>query len=247
MTRDLVLELERVVGADLGAEPVLERGDDAAAVGVVLGVGAGDDEHVERQPQHVAADLDVALLHHVEHRTWMRSARSGSSLMATMPRCAARDQAVVDGLRVAEACGPRPPSSGRRRRSGRPTLVSGVASFSAYRSSAVPPGDRQVVAELGGAAARLGRDRVVRVLAELGSRRSPASTRRAGRPGCAAAGSCPGRARRAARRRARRAGRAPAAGARCRRSRGCPATGRGPRPARPAGFRGFPALTPRSR
>ena len=32
------------------------------------------------------------------------------------------------------------------------TLVSGVASFSAYRSLAVPPADRQVVAELGGAA-----------------------------------------------------------------------------------------------
>ena len=66
--RDLVLELGRVVGADLGAEPVLERRDDAAAVGVVLGVGAGHDEGVQRQPQHVAADLDVALLHHVEHR-----------------------------------------------------------------------------------------------------------------------------------------------------------------------------------
>ena len=44
---DLVLESHGVVRADLGTEPVFERGDDAAAVGVVLGVGARDDEHVE--------------------------------------------------------------------------------------------------------------------------------------------------------------------------------------------------------
>src|SRR5262249_21297305 len=34
--RELVVERERVVGADLGAEPVLQRRDDPAAVGVVL-------------------------------------------------------------------------------------------------------------------------------------------------------------------------------------------------------------------
>ena len=52
--------------ADLRAEAVLERRDDAPAVGVVLGVGAGHHEEVERQPDLVAADLDVALLHDVE-------------------------------------------------------------------------------------------------------------------------------------------------------------------------------------
>ena len=36
------------------------------AVGVVLGVGRGDEQHVERQADLVAADLDVALLEHVE-------------------------------------------------------------------------------------------------------------------------------------------------------------------------------------
>ena len=65
---DLVLEQVGVVGADLGAEAVLERSDDPAAVGVVLGVRAGHQQHVERQPQVVAADLDVALLQHVEQR-----------------------------------------------------------------------------------------------------------------------------------------------------------------------------------
>ena len=63
--RDLLHHLARVVGADLGAEAVLERRDDAAAVGVVLGVGAGDDVEVERQadgegrPVVRTGDVDV--------------------------------------------------------------------------------------------------------------------------------------------------------------------------------------------
>lgn len=63
---DLVADLGRVVRADLGTEAVLERRDDAAAVRVVLRVGRRDEQDVERQAQRVAADLDVALLEHVE-------------------------------------------------------------------------------------------------------------------------------------------------------------------------------------
>ena len=40
--RHLGLDVERVVGADLGAEAVLQRRDDPAAVRVVLGVGRGE-------------------------------------------------------------------------------------------------------------------------------------------------------------------------------------------------------------
>ena len=98
----LVLELDRVVGADLGAEPVLERRDDPAAVGVVLGVGAGHHQHVERQPQHVAADLDVALLHHVEHRDLDPLGQVGQLVDRDDAAVGARDQPEVDGLRVAE-------------------------------------------------------------------------------------------------------------------------------------------------
>ena len=99
---DLLLDLARVVGADLGAEAVLERGDDAAAVGVVLGVGARHDEDVERQPQDVAADLDVALLHHVEHRDLDALGEVGQLVDRHDAAVAARDQAEVDGLRVTE-------------------------------------------------------------------------------------------------------------------------------------------------
>ena len=63
---DLVGALLGIVGANLRAESVLERSDDPAPVGVVLGVGRGDQHHVERQPDGEAPDLDVPLLEHVE-------------------------------------------------------------------------------------------------------------------------------------------------------------------------------------
>ena len=166
--RDLVLELGRVVGADLGAEPVLERGDDPAAVGVVLGVGAGDDEHVERQPQHVAADLDVALLHHVEHRDLDPLGEVGQLVDRDDAAVAARDQAEVDGLGVAERA-----ALGDLHRVDVADQVGdagvGGGQLLGVPLVAVPPGDRQVVAELGGAALRRVGDRLVGVLAELGA------------------------------------------------------------------------------
>ena len=55
-----------VVRADLGADAVLERRDDLAARGVVLGIGREDHQHVEGKPHRVAFDLDVALLEDVE-------------------------------------------------------------------------------------------------------------------------------------------------------------------------------------
>src|SRR6185295_3290838 len=64
--RHLVVERPRIVGPDLRPEPVLERGDDPAARGVVLRVGGGDHVQVERQPDDETADLDVALLEDVE-------------------------------------------------------------------------------------------------------------------------------------------------------------------------------------
>src|SRR2546429_9749408 len=54
-----------VVRANFGANPVFERGDNFATRGVILGIGGEDDEHVERQPQRVALNLEVAVLHDV--------------------------------------------------------------------------------------------------------------------------------------------------------------------------------------
>ena len=96
------LDLGRVVRADLGAETVLERRDDAAAVGVVLGVGRRDEQQVERQPQRVAADLDVALLEHVEERDLDALGEVGQLVEAEDAAVGARDEAVVHRLGVAE-------------------------------------------------------------------------------------------------------------------------------------------------
>ncbi len=65
---DAFFDVLGVVGADLGADAVFERGDDLAAGGVVLGVGGEDDGYVEREADGVALNLHVALLHDVEER-----------------------------------------------------------------------------------------------------------------------------------------------------------------------------------
>ena len=155
---DLLVDLARVVGADLGTEAVLERGDDPAAVGVVLGVGAGDDEHVEGEPQDVAADLDVALLHDVEHRDLDALGEVGELVDRHDAAVAAGDEPEVDRLGVAQAAAlgdlhrvDVADEVGDARVRGRELL--GVALLAA------PPHDGQVVAQLGSPADGRRRDR----------------------------------------------------------------------------------------
>ena len=165
---DLVVELDRVVRADLGAEPVLERGDDATAVGVVLRVRARDDQGVQRQPQHVAADLDVALLHHVEHRDLDPLGEVGQLVDGDDSPVRTRDQPEVDGLRVTEAA-----SLGDLHRVHVTDQVGhagvGGGQLLGVPLVAVPPLDAEVVALLERAALRLVRDRLVGVLPQLGA------------------------------------------------------------------------------
>ena len=166
--RDLAGDLERVVRADLGPEPVLERGDDPPAVRVVLGVRAGHEHDVQRQAQRVAAHLDVALLHDVEQRDLDALGEVGQLVDRHDAAVRARHEAVVDGLGVAQAAAlgdldgvdvaDEVGDGGVR---GGQLL--GVA------LGAVPPGDRQVVALVGDAATARGRDRLAGVLADLGA------------------------------------------------------------------------------
>ena len=100
--RHLVLEGPRVVGPDLRAEAVLERRDDPAAGGVVLRVGAGDHEQVERQPDDEAADLDVALLEDVEQADLDPLGEVGQLVDGHDAAIRARDQAVVEGQLVGQ-------------------------------------------------------------------------------------------------------------------------------------------------
>src|SRR5439155_1955238 len=57
----LFADAQRIVRSYLRAEAILERRDDAAARRVVLGVRAGDDEQIEREPYAISPDLDVLL------------------------------------------------------------------------------------------------------------------------------------------------------------------------------------------
>ena len=88
--------------AHLGAEAVLERRDDPAAVGVVLRVGAGHHEQVERQPQLVAAHLDVPLLQHVEQRDLDALGQVGQLVHREDAAVGAGHEAVVHRFRVAQ-------------------------------------------------------------------------------------------------------------------------------------------------
>ena len=100
--RGLELGVERVVGADLRAEAVLERRDDAAAVGVVLGVGRRHQHDVERQADLVAADLHVALLEHVEQADLDALGEVGELVDGEDAAVGAGHEPVVDGELVGE-------------------------------------------------------------------------------------------------------------------------------------------------
>ena len=63
---DFVVDGVRIVGADLRPVAILQRRDDAAAIGVVLWIRGGDQEDVQRHAHLVAANLHVAFFEDVE-------------------------------------------------------------------------------------------------------------------------------------------------------------------------------------
>ena len=243
MTAHFVVEFDRVVRADFGAEAVLQRGDDPAAVGVVLRVGGGHHQDVQRQPEHVAADLDVAFLHDVEHGDLDPLGEVREFVDGHDAAVGARNQAVVDGLRVAQAAALGHPhgvdvadqvrDGGVRRRELFHIAFRAVAPGHAQP---VPLGKRQ------GAGVRGEGFVGVFVQFRVLDHRRPLVQQ----PGQGAqqAGLALARARRAAPCHARRSGPARAAAARSGRSRRCRATDRGPPRARQGGCHGFPGAGP---
>ena len=156
---DLGVDLERVVRADLGAEAVLQRRDDAAAVGVVLGVGRREQHDVERQADLVAADLDVALLEHVEQADLDALGEVGQLVDGEDAAVGARHQAVVQRELVGEVA-----ALGDLDRVDLADEVGdggvGGGQLLAVAVVAVDPLDRRVVALLGDQVAGVARDRV---------------------------------------------------------------------------------------
>jgi hypothetical protein len=88
------------VSADLHVEAILERGDDAAAAGVVLGVGGGHHHDVDRQAHLVALDLQVALLHQVEQSHLHFLGEIGQLVDGEDAAMGTRHQTEVDGFLV---------------------------------------------------------------------------------------------------------------------------------------------------
>src|SRR4051794_4609158 len=98
-------KLAEVVGTQLCAEAVLQRGDDAATIGVVLRVCRGNQKDVQRQPQRVATYLDIALLEDIEQSNLNAFSQVRQLVETEHAVVGARHQPVVHRLRIAE----RPP------------------------------------------------------------------------------------------------------------------------------------------
>ena len=94
-----------VVRSDLGADAILERRDDLAARGVVLGIGGEEHHHVERQPHRVALDLDVAFLQDVEQADLDLAGQVGQFVDREDAAIGARQQAEVH-RQLAASCSP---------------------------------------------------------------------------------------------------------------------------------------------
>ena len=157
------------MGADLGAEPVLERRDDPAPVGVVLRVRAGHEQQVERQPERVAADADVALFQHVQQRDLDPLGEVGQLVQGEDAAVGPRHQAEVNGLRVAEGA-----ALGHLDRVDVADQVADAGvrggELLAVPVVAVPPADRQVVAHLRGEPTAPRAGRLVGMVVDLAAR-----------------------------------------------------------------------------
>src|SRR5581483_9503163 len=89
-------------GADLRADPIFERSDDLAARGVILRVGTKDESDIEREPDRVALNLDVAFLHDVEEANLDFAGEIGKFIDCKNPAIRSWQKSVVHGQLAAE-------------------------------------------------------------------------------------------------------------------------------------------------
>lgn len=93
---------EWVVRADDGTDAVFEGGDDAAAVGVIFGVGGEDQAEVEGETDGEAADLDVAFFEDVEETDLDFGGEVGEFVHAEDAAVRAGNEAEVHDVFVGE-------------------------------------------------------------------------------------------------------------------------------------------------
>jgi hypothetical protein len=166
---DLVAKGVGVVGADLRPEPVFQRGDDPAAMRVVLRVGRGDQQEVERETDLIAPDLDVALLQDVEQGHLDPFGQVGQLVDGHDAPVGAGDQPVVDGQLVGEIAAFRDPD---RIDVADQVGHAGVGRGELLRVPAISrqPGHQRVIALLGEQRTAPGTNRPVRVVVHLAAR-----------------------------------------------------------------------------
>ena len=152
--------------ADLAAEAVLQRRDDPPPVRVVLRVRGGDEQHVERQPDLVAAHLDVTLLEHVQQTDLDAFGEVGQLVDREDAPVRPWHEAVVERQLVGEVA-----ALGHLDRVDLADQVGdgGVGRGELLAEAIVPvhPGDRRVVAVLGDQLTGVARDGMVRIVVDL--------------------------------------------------------------------------------
>ncbi len=164
--RQLGRHVERVVGADLRPEAILERRDQASSAGVVLGVRRGDEHHVEGQANLVAAHLHVAFLEGVEQADLDPLGEIGKLVDGEDPPVGARDEAVVQRQLVGEVA---PLGDADRVDLADQVGDRGVRcrQLLAVALVAVHPADRRVVTQLGDEVAGITRHGSERIVVDL--------------------------------------------------------------------------------
>jgi hypothetical protein len=90
------------MGPDFRADPVLERRNDLAARGVILGIGRKRHQHVQRQAHGVTLNLDVAFLQDVEEADLDFSREVRQLVDGEDPPIRPRQQSIVHRQLVGE-------------------------------------------------------------------------------------------------------------------------------------------------
>src|SRR5205807_1954850 len=94
---DAFIDSRGIVGANLRANAVFERGDDFSASRVVFGIRAEDDSDVEWQTNRISLNLHIAFLHDVEQANLNFAREVGEFVDGEDAAIGAGQQAVVDG------------------------------------------------------------------------------------------------------------------------------------------------------
>ena len=104
LIRDRHSELDAlgIVRHHLAPDAVLERRDDLAAGGIVLGIGGEAKHDIQRQSHRISFDLDIAFLHDVEQAHLHLSRQVGQLVQGENAPVCAREHSIVHRELVAE-------------------------------------------------------------------------------------------------------------------------------------------------